>query len=105
MLHWGGWGQNRFWRTACVALLPIVFSSCGSGGKPSVPLLPTQGQVFYQGQPAAGAMVILHPLDEQGDWKKGYPSGWVASDGSVKIQTGGEWDGAPAGEYAVVVVW
>lgn len=105
MLHLGGWGQNRFWRAAWIVLLPLVLSSCGNEHKPSVPLLPTKGQVFYQGQPAVGAMVILHPVHEQGDWKKGYPAGYVAADGSVKIQTGGEWDGAPAGEYALVVVW
>ncbi|MGI8981679.1 MAG: hypothetical protein ACR2FY_20820 [Pirellulaceae bacterium] len=105
MLHLGGLGQIRFWRAAWIALLPLAFSSCGSGDRPSVPLLPTKGQVFYQGQPAVGATVILHPLTEQGDWKKGYPSGAVVADGSVKIQTAGEWDGAPAGEYALLVVW
>ena len=105
MLHLGEWDQNRVWRAAWIAFLPLAFSSCGSGDKPSTPLLPTTGKVFYQGQPAAGATVILHPVNEQGDWKKGYPSGAVAADGSVKILTAGEWDGAPAGEYAVVVVW
>lgn len=107
MLHLGGWVHSRSWRAGWLALLPLTFSSCGSNHKPGVPLLPTQGQVFYQGQPAVGATVILHPLKNDGDspWKHGYPSGAVAADGSVKIKTAGEWDGAPAGEYAVVVVW
>ncbi len=105
MLHLGGWSQSHFSRIACAAMLPLAFSSCGSSDKPSVPLLPTTGQVFYQGRPATGATIILHPLNEQGDWKKGYPSGSVAADGSVKILTAGQWEGAPAGEYAVVVLW
>jgi hypothetical protein len=107
MLHLGGWGHNRFWRAAWITLLPLAFASCGSGEKPSVPLLPTKGHVFYQGQPAVGATVILHPTinDDDSQWKHGYPNGAVVADGSVTIQTAGEWDGAPAGEYAVVVIW
>ena len=102
MLHLGEW-QNRTWQVLWISLL-LVISSCSSD-KPGAPLVPTQGRVYYQGRPAAGATVILHPINEQGDWKKGYPSGSVAPDGSVKIQTAGKWDGAPAGEYSVVVVW
>jgi hypothetical protein len=85
--------------------LPLAFSACSARDKPAEVLYPTKGLVFYRGNPAAGAMVILHPLNTQAEWKHGYPNGVVAADGTVAIQSGGEWDGAPAGEYAVLVIW
>ena len=105
MLLCGRRRQIRIGKIAALALLPLALSSCGGAAKPSEPLLPTTGQVFYQGKPAIGATVILHPLVEPEKWKQGFPSGPVTADGSVKIKTAGEWDGAPAGEYMVVVVW
>jgi hypothetical protein len=105
MLQTGRRNQVRRWRTVWSALLPLALSSCGSGESPDVPLIRTTGQIFYLGQPATGATVILHPVQDKRVWNRGYPSGAVAADGSVIIKTGGEWVGAPAGEYAVIVVW
>jgi hypothetical protein len=105
MSHLGQLIRFRLWRTAGLVLLPLALSSCGGRDRPTEVLYPTKGQVFYQGSPAAGAMVILHPVDAQGEWKHGYPNGVVTADGTVAIQSGGEWDGAPEGEYAVLVIW
>lgn len=105
MSHLGKLIRFRLWRTAGLALLPLVLSSCGAPDQPTEVLYPTEGHVFYQGSPAAGAMVILHPVNAQGEWKRGYPNGVVAADGTVAIQSGGERDGAPAGEYSVLVIW
>jgi hypothetical protein len=88
-----------------VILLALAFSGCGGSDQPQETLYPATGKVFYQGQPAVGAMVVMHPLNEQGTWKWGFPAGAVTADGSVKIQLGQKWDGAPAGEYSIVVVW
>jgi len=97
--------SRRLWRAVSISLLPLALSSCSGGSKPGEALYPTQGQVFHQGKPAAGATVILHPVNAQAEWKTGYPNGVVAADGTVNIQSAGEWDGAPAGEYAVLVIW
>ena len=105
MLHLDDASRIRLWRAVGISLLPLALSSCRGVNKPGEALYPTKGQVFHQGQPAAGATVILHPLNPQKEWKAGYPSGVVAADGSVNIQSAGEWDGAPAGEYAVLVIW
>lgn len=105
MSHLGQLIRFRLWRTAGLALLPLTLSSCGGRHRPTEVLYPTKGQVFYQGNPAAGATVILYPVNSPGEWEHGYPNGVVAADGTVAFQTGGEWDGAPAGEYAVLVMW
>lgn len=108
MLHWGivqGLRTARRRRAALLALPCIVLTlaSCSSRG-PSEILYPTQGQVFHQGSPAAGALVILHPVNTQREWASGYPSGVVEADGKVTIKFA-EWEGAPAGEYAILVTW
>ena len=105
MSHLGVLGHSRLWRAACISLLPLALSSCG-GEHPSA-LCPTKGQVFFQGEPATGATVILHPASTSGaaDWNRGYPSGAVAADGSFWIRTADQELGAPLGEYAVLVVW
>lgn len=89
------------------AVLLLSLTSCGGEQAGQRPVFPTTGKVFYQGQPATGATVILQPLDPgpDSDWRLGYPSGTVAADGSVQIQTYGENDGAPEGEYAILVTW
>src|SRR5438132_3037311 len=88
-----------------LALAVTLCASC-SGGKP---LYPVRGEVFFEGQPAAGALVVLHPLDDNSPAAI-RPSGYVESDGSVNLTSyltpsrivG---DGAPAGEYIVTVSW
>jgi len=86
--------------------LTVIFCASCSGGKP---LYPVRGEVFFEGQPAAGALVVLHPLDDNSPAAI-RPSGYVQSDGSVNLTSyvtpsrvvG---DGAPAGEYIVTVSW
>lgn len=81
------------------ALLAVGGLSCG----PSGPTLhPVRGTVFFDGQPAEGATVILDPVSGGGTDK---PSGTVAADGSFTVTTHPHGSGAPAGEYAVLVTW
>jgi hypothetical protein len=60
-----------------------------------------------KGQPAAGAIVALHPQGggDLEEWHSGFPRGQVAADGSFELETYDEKDGAPAGDYIVVVTW
>ena len=67
---------------------------------------PVKGKLMIGEQPAAGAMVIFHP--EGGvpeEWTGGYPRGTVGADGTYELGTYGDKDGAPAGEYRVLVSW
>jgi hypothetical protein len=91
---------------AACFLWVAIFPGCSS--KPSeMTVVPVRGQLFFQSQPAAGALVILHPLGEleSSAWPLGYPRGTVSEDGSFQITTYRDHDGAPEGKYRVLAVW
>jgi hypothetical protein len=82
-----------------VAVCALACSSCGSSG-----LYPVSGLVTYKGQPAEGAVVFFRrtgadPLNEQ------TIMGIVRQDGSFTLVCGSMGEGAPPGEYAVLVEW
>jgi hypothetical protein len=78
----------------------VLAASCGgSAGK----LYPVTGKVFYMGQPAEGASVVFQPANSGPD--SVMPFGTVGSDGTFKLSTRDRGDGAPAGEYVVLVTW
>jgi len=66
------------------------------------PVVPVTGEVFSRGQPATGATVTLVRLDDP--WAAS-PHGVVDAAGAFRISTYQVNDGAPAGEYAVTIVW
>jgi hypothetical protein len=81
-----------------VAVVGLVCTSCGKG------IYPVSGKVTYKGTPAAGATVFLYrqtgdPMNE--------PSimGIVGEDGGFTLVTGSLGQGAPPGEYDVLVEW
>jgi hypothetical protein len=84
------------------AVLFLVCSAC-TDSRPAA--YPVRGLVFVQGQPAANASVVLHPLGDDPRLQRLRPNGWVASDGSFTLTTYTPEDGAPAGDYAVAIVW
>jgi hypothetical protein len=65
---------------------------------------PVRGRVLYEGKPAVGAVVFLHPVDLS-EPTRSRPSGRVGKDGSFSISTPNLGDGAKPGEYLVTVVW
>ena len=81
---------------ACGAL-----SACGKGGPD---LHPVSGQVFFRDQPAAGAQVVFQPVGEASAQPE-RPTGTVGADGSFKLQTYPHGEGAPVGEYGVIISW
>jgi hypothetical protein len=88
------------WRFClCVCLV-----SCASNRYGDHPPYPTSGRVVVNGQPAAGANVVFF---HQGDWGKKtiLPQAWTDEDGRFALSTYGVEDGAPAGDYRVVVEW
>lgn len=91
-------------RVGIVALSVIAcagLTGCGSSG---VKLYPVKGQVFYQGEPAEGAIVVFHPSSSSSPGVP-LPSGTVAADGTLRLTTHPHGEGAPAGDYNVVVTW
>jgi hypothetical protein len=67
------------------------------------PVYPVRGQVFYQGQPAVGARVVLHPAAGEPEPRYIPPQAVVGADGSFVLTTYQAQDGAPAGAYVAVV--
>jgi hypothetical protein len=87
-----------------MALLTLACSSCGKISRR--PVHPVQGRVFFQGKPAAEAIVYFHPLDAHDPKEEYYqPTGIVQPDGAFRLTTYETDEGAPAGEYSVTVVW
>jgi hypothetical protein len=90
---------------AAVLALVAAFSGCSEEGS-KVPVFPVKGSVKFEGEPAAGAFVVFHPLSPA---KPGEtpprPSAQVQPDGTFELTTTSQADGAPAGEYAVTVQW
>lgn len=71
------------------------------GGGPE--LYPVRGQVFFEGEPAVGALVIFVPKDTKSSQAQ-LASALVAEDGTYGMGTHRAKDGALAGEY-VVTIW
>lgn len=80
-------------------LASVMIVGCGGSGKPTA--YPVKGTVLVKGKPADGALIVLHPTS--GDTHR--PLGYVEADGSFKLTTYAEGDGAPAGTYKVTVEW
>ena len=87
-------------RPAAALLLASALAATGCGGSG---LSPVKGQVFYKGEPAAGAMLAFHPKGSIGVPNK--PTATAGADGSFTVSTLAANDGAPDGEYGVTVVW
>ena len=85
------------------AIAAAVLAGCGRRSTADrVPVFPVSGKVMYQGKPAAGVTVILHPL---GGGNPTTPSATSGADGSFKLATYGPGDGAPEGDYVVTAAW
>lgn len=88
---------------ACFGFLTALalVAGCGSG-KPAP--YPVSGNVTVGGKAPDGALVRLHPIDDSGP-DAVRPLGYVQADGSFKLTSHAEGDGAPAGRYKVTVEW
>lgn len=87
-------------------LMLAVLTLCGcSGGDPSKPpAVPAKGTVLYKNAPAAGVLVVFHPLG-QGRENAEKPVATTKEDGTFVLTTYQEGDGAPPGEYGITLVW
>ncbi len=83
--------------------LALVGTGCSSQ-EVHKPVFPVQGKVLVAGKPAAKALVIFHPLNDP-DPKAPRPNAETGADGTFTLSTYTAGDGAPAGDYAVTVLW
>lgn len=83
---------------AAACFLPLACS----GSDPGPEVYPVWGEVFLNGEPAAGAVVHFHPVDKE----EGSPAfAVVQEDGSFQLSTYGTNDGAQPGDYVVTLNW
>jgi len=81
--------------------LALICSSCGGNR-----LYPVSGKVLYQGAPAAGAVIFFRRAGA-GASAMNEPTimGLVREDGSFTLVCGSLGEGAPSGQYDVLIEW
>lgn len=89
-------------------ILPLLttglFAGCASEDKLATE--PVQMAVFHQDKPATGAVVSLVPApDTLASRNALKPAGSVDEEGMVVFTTYENGDGAPVGEYQIVIYW
>ena len=92
-------------RSVLAALLLFALVAAGCKSETRVPVDPVSGKLSFQGQPPAGAQVILVPAAGSKLPPDLAASGTVNEDGTFQIDTYAKGDGAPAGEYVATVQW
>jgi hypothetical protein len=87
--------------------LVVCLAACSPSGPKKKICYPVKGSLFVKGKPAEGALVTLQPKEvgNPNDWPSGFPRAHVAADGKFEVETYKEKDGAPTGEYIVLVSW
>ena len=91
---------------AVVALVVLVWGAISAGRGPGGPdrldVYPVIGELRYEGQPASGATIFLHPQDPSIPVR---PQAFVNDDGTFEVTTYQPGDGAPAGRYKATIEW
>lgn len=92
-------------RLAVAGLMGIFALTCGCSSTKRVPVYRVKGRLLsVDHKPAVGATVTFHPLGVN-DGYPFVPHGTVGTDGTFILTSYASGDGAPAGEYAVTVIW
>jgi hypothetical protein len=85
-----------------VAASLLAVAGCGGG---QIATYPVVGTVLVDGRPAEGAMVIFVPTSTEPEAERKRPFGIANAEGKFGLMTFEQDDGAPAGEYKVLVQW
>jgi len=86
-----------------LAAIATALAGCGKPQEPWEKVYPATGVVTYRGQPLSGAVVTL--ISEDADFPNSVrPTAVTGDDGGFEVGTYSAADGAPAGEYKVLVL-
>src|SRR5262245_13231625 len=93
--------------TAGLVAAAVLWCAGCSNDPREQPVYPVTGQLFVKKKAAAGALVILTPSENAtpANWPSGYPRANVRDDGSFTMTMYEKKEGAPAGDYALTVLW
>jgi hypothetical protein len=86
----------------------VLTAACSRPGRSKEnqkPVHPVHGQLLVGGKPATGAFVFFVPVDEPANPTDPRPRAEVKADGGFDVSMYSESDGAPVGEYTVIVMW
>jgi hypothetical protein len=87
----------------CIAAAGLLaVAGCGDG---RIATYPVWGTVMVNNQPADGAIVIFCPVDPNAELENLRPAGKADSSGRFSLTTFESGDGAPEGNYKVLVKW
>jgi hypothetical protein len=86
-----------------LALVGVLWLAGCSDGK--IKRYPVQGSVQVDGKAATGAIVVFCPIGGGPELEKLRPMGTTDTAGVFKLMSIEPDDGAPAGEYKVLVKW
>jgi hypothetical protein len=95
--------MNLIRSMAVLAFIAVSLLACTSCGGTGPALHPVRGKVLVDGKPATGATVVFQPVQDSAEALK--PSGRVGDDGTFRLESYPHGQGAPAGEYFVLVTW
>ncbi len=98
MIHRSSSESRRFVVRYAVFLTLAVTFGCHRGGLPGT--IPVRGKVIYGGKPLAEGEVLYNPVDASGRRARGV----IQSDGTFRLTTIENGDGALPGEYRIAVV-
>ena len=87
--------------TAFTALALSVLAGCAK--ETLKPVVPVEGKVLHRGKPVAGAVVFLVPAADGAADDAVRPRGVTGPDGTFRLTTYAQDDGAPPADYAVSV--
>ena len=104
---WNWMPETDFkWSVATVLLVgAIAFWFWPVGPARPVAVHPVKGKAVMEGQPMAGAHLVLYPGPDSKIPVGITSRGTVATDGTFELSTFDPKDGAPSGEFIVTVVW
>ena len=86
-----------------LSILALVMLG-GACNKSAVKLYPVKGKVLFKDQPADGAQIVFRPVNEDPAAKLPAPYATVDADGSFSLHTEPHGEGAPPGDYIVMIM-
>ena len=90
----------RLTSAIALAFTLLTLTGCGDG---KIGRYPTHGKVLVDGKPIEGARVIFCPVGGSEDFQKERPFAVTDAGGEFSLTTFQKGDGAPAGEYNVMI--
>lgn len=94
-------GSGRLYCVLAAASF-LLLGGCGDG---KVKRYPVHGSVNIDGRPAEGVMVIFCPINGSEEVQKLRPAGLTGPDGKFELISITRADGAPVGDYKVLMQW